>query len=429
MMYFRIICILSAIIWVDGAASDSAVNISEQVRKVFPSVVRIKVQHSTVMPEESELVSTDLGGSGFVLDNDHHIVTNAHVINDAKRIVVVDVNDTEYPATLVAKDDKSDIAVLNAGSFNAPSSFLGNSSILSAGDGIFLLGSPYSLGSSVSVGVVSAMKRFLPNYPYLHFIQTDAAINPGNSGGPAFNLNGELIGMVSTYFSRQGGYTNIGFIIPIEDIQRITRQLLSNQKVMRGYFGADLLISEKLSRKMGYQSSIMIARTYSQGPAEQSGLKAGDMIIGLNGEYFRDSGMLHRFLEKSLPDQNASITYVRSKKLFTTNIRLTNPPDKEKIISNAGTGDQAEKLGLILRENEGLIVLLSYATAQNVGIDPQDKITHINGCAIKNISDLNAQLIKLKENDIAMISILRNKETFVLPIGPAKGFKVYSNEN
>ncbi|HZF71097.1 S1C family serine protease, partial [Sulfuricurvum sp.] len=226
--------LLTLILTYPLSAMEPLFSISDQVKKVLPSIVKIKVQKNGLSSDENELISTDAGGSGFVLDSDHHLVTNAHVIGEGKKIAIIDQNNVEYVASLIAKDDKTDIAVLEAPAFNAPELTDADTTALSAGDGVFVIGSPYSLDHSVSLGIISAMERFLPNYPYIHFIQTDAAVNPGNSGGAIFDLKGELVGMTSTYFSRQGGYTNIAFAIPIEEVRRIAHTLLNDKKIIRG---------------------------------------------------------------------------------------------------------------------------------------------------------------------------------------------------
>lgn len=419
---------IAFILSITSFAAEPIFTISDHVKRVLPSIVKIKVQQTVPINDESELTSADSGGSGFVLDGEHHIVTNAHVVADGKKIVVIDNHNIEYPATLIAKDEKTDIAILNVPTFNAPVLSANNTS--SAGDGVFAIGSPYSLGHSVSLGIISAVERFLPNYPYIHFIQTDAAINPGNSGGALFNLNGELIGMTSTYFSKQGGYTNIAFAIPITDVHRVSERLLNQKKIERGYMGTELLLSERISRKLGYPSSVFISRIEPNSPAEIAGLKTGDVITAFNGNSINDGGELHRFLESSSPEETITLTLIRDKQQKILVIKLANTPLEKKEITNINSADASEKNGLILKEtSSGIEVLLSYATAKTVGIDPQDIITQINGTPIKTIQDLNTQLSKLKETEIAQITIKRNTTIITLPIGSKAAIKGYVSRN
>lgn len=410
-------------------ASEPIFNISDHVKRVLPSIVKIKVQQTMPINDESELTSADTGGSGFVLDNEHHVVTNAHVIADGKKIVIIDNHNIEYPATLIAKDEKTDIALLNVPTFDA-TVLLENNTSLSAGDGVFAIGLPYSLGHSVSLGIISAVDRFLPNYPYIHFIQTDAAINPGNSGGALFNINGELIGMTSIYFSKQGGYTNIAFALPITDVHRVAERLLNQKQIERGYMGAELLLSERISRKLGVISSVFISRIEPNSPAEAAGLKTGDIITAFNGNTINDGGELHRFLERSSPEDRITLSLIRDKQHKTVMIKLGSTPFEKKEVTNIGSADASEKNGLILRETSvGIEVLVSYATAKTVGIDPKDIILQINGIPIKTIQELNTQLSKLKEMEIALITIKRNENTIIVPIGSKSAIKGYVSRN
>jgi serine protease Do len=294
----------------------------------------------------------------------------------------------------------------------------GNSTQVSVGDNVFVIGAPYSLGLGVTVGVISALERYLPSFPYQYFMQTDAAINPGNSGGPLFNHMGELIGVATMTFSKSGTYTNIGFAIPINQAVRIANLLVSKQKIDRGYLGADLLISDKVSRKLGLKSSLLITHIDPIGPAQTAGLNAGDILTQLNDEKFTDNGMLHRYLEQSKPGDSLKLTYIRDKKYANTMISLGIVPNITAPITNIGTADQAEKLGLILEEKEREIeTIISYGSAKTSGFVKGDKIVKINGYGIKTLQEFNTQLAKLKDNEIAMISLYRNKDLIILPLG------------
>lgn len=410
-------------------AAEPFIGLSEQVKNVLPSIVKIKVQKSEPSGDENELTAGDSGGSGFILDNNSHIVTNAHVIGDAKKIAIIDYQNNEYSAVLVAKDDKTDIALLKSTAFNAPSLLENNSTVL-PGDGAFAIGSPFSLGHSVSYGIVGAINRFLPNYPYIRFIQIDAAINPGNSGGPLFNQQGELIGMVSTYFSKQGSYTNIAFAIPIADIHRIATHLIEEKKITRGYLGAELLSSERISRKLGQKTSVFVSRVEPNSPSQESGLRTGDLIIGFNAIPLNDAGELHRYLEQSRPNEIVTLTVIREKQRQNITIKLGSIPAQKKETINAGTMDNSEKLGLILREeNSEVEVIFSYSIGKIIGINPKDRIKEINGVEIRSIQEFNTQLSKLKEGEIALVKIKRESSTLVLPIGNKTALKVYSTQN
>jgi len=410
-------------------ASEPYTNLSEQVKNVLPSVVKIKVQKSEPSNDESELTATDSGGSGFVLLDKSYIVTNAHVIGNAKKIALIDHQNNEYSAILIGKDDKTDIAVLQSKGLNENQLLERNSSI-NVGEGIFAIGSPYSLGHSVTYGIVGAINRFLPNYPYIQFIQIDAAINPGNSGGPLFNQRGELVGMIATYFSKQGSYTNIAFAIPIADVHRIAALLIEEKKITRGYLGAELVSSERISRKLGQRASVFVSRIDPNSPAQQSGLQVGDLITGVNDTPIDDGGELHRYLEQSHPNEQVTLSLIREKQQKKVTLKLASASSQKKEIINAGTADSSEKLGLILREeNSEIEVIFSHGIGKIIGINPKDRIKEINGIEIKSLHEFNTQLSKLKEGEIALIKIKRENSTFIAPIGNKTALKAYSSQN
>jgi serine protease Do len=403
-------------------------NLSLHVQRVLPSIVKIKVQKSEPN-DENELTATDSGGSGFVLDNEHRIITNAHVISDAKKISIIDAFNREYSAKLIAKDDKTDIAVLESSTFNAP--VLNESNVtVSPGESVFAIGSPFSLGHSVTYGIVSANNRFLANYPYVRFIQIDAAINPGNSGGALFNQNGELIGMNSTYYSKQGNYTNIGFAIPVSDVRRIANRLIQENPIQRGYFGADLLLSERISRKLGHTASVYVGHVEPNSPADKSGLRTGDAIVAINNTQLSDGGEFHRYLEQSKANQTINLTFYREKQRINSDLILGTYPNEKKESTNAGSGDESEKMGLIVREESGIVrVVIPFQTARSVGIEAGDTIREVNKQSISTIKELNNFMAKLKDNEMALIKIERGTKLIIVPIGTKTAIKAYLSNN
>lgn len=196
--------------------------------------------------------------------------------------------------------------------------------------------------------------------------------------------------------------------------------------------GADLLISDKVSRKLGYQSSVLITHIDSKGPSESAGLKAGDILIELNDEKFTDNGTLHRYLHASKPNDILKLTYIRDKKYAKATVQLSAVPITNTPISNAGTADQAEKLGLILQEkvgDEGIEVMLSYNSAKTSGLAKGDKVVQINAVGVKTLKEFNAQLSKLKDNELAMISVRRNGDLITLPLGSKTALQGYCTLN
>ena len=394
-------------------------DLSEQVHSILPSVVKIKIQRSDESNEEGELIPFEGGGSGFVFDRDHHVITNAHVVKGAKKIVLIDIDRNEYPATLIGADEKTDVAILSAPTYTASPLTFAPGSRLSIGEPVFVVGSPFSLGHSVSAGIVSMTGRYLPNYPYLPLIQTDAAINPGNSGGVVCNRHAEVIGMASTYYTKQGNYTNIGFAISSDDFLRIGEQLVKDQKVSRAYLGAELWSSEKIARKMGYTHALLVTHVDSASPAANAGIVVGDWIVGIDRHHFRFEGELYRMLETASPSSYLSLIILREKQESDVSIQLSNAREEVKnFASNAGMPDTAEQFGLIVRENnEGITLLAAYPWIKSVGIEPGDRIISLDGNQVRTLNGLNQYLSKYKKNDVGWITLQRGDSTITLPFG------------
>jgi serine protease Do len=403
--------------------------IDKTMDQLLTSVVKIKIQQSDTVSYENDLIQSDSGGSGFVIDNNNNIITNEHVVRNAKKIYIVSAEGTEHIASLVASDEKSDIAVIFSPSFHAPKLTV-SSTLPTAGDTIYALGAPYSLGSSLSFGILSATRRTLQNYPYLQYFQTDAAVNPGNSGGALLNDKGEVIGVVAMTFLKSGGYTNIGFAIPIEEALNIATTLLKDKNITRGYLGAKLLISDKLSRKLGYPYSTIVSEVIPNSPAAFANLKSGDIIIGVNGRKLKDANTLHRVLYTSKPKETIELTLIREKKTLTTQVTLGNQIHKSPTVSNAGLGDASEKLGLIVNENGSeIVVVLTHGISKTMGILPNDIVLTVDNTAIKTIKELNTQLSKLSDNSIGLITLKRQGEIITIPIGSKTSMAVYSTIN
>jgi len=398
------------------------------IERVTPSVVKIKVQRSEPV-DDSELVQSDAGGSGFVLISPSYIVSNAHVVKNAQRISVMDYQGNEYPAQIIGKDEITDVAVLYSPLFKSSPLSVSKDFPVRVGDNVFAIGAPYSLDFSVTYGIVSALNRVLHNYPNVRFIQTDAAVNPGNSGGPLFNQNGEVIGVIATFFSKQGGYTNHGFAIPIAKAVEIAQSIIKDRSIQRGSMGADLVLSERIARKMGSPYGIYCAHIDEGRAAHKAGLRSGDLIISVNNKNFTDNGEFHRILESSHPGDKLRITYARNKELNETVVVLDEKSDSIRDNrNNAGTSDAAEKAGLIV-DAQTLSVLIAYGDAYNSGIESGDQLLTFNSSRIKNLKDLNESLSKLKEYETATVQVLRRGETLNLIYGQLKKIKGYSSHH
>ncbi|MGQ0622394.1 MAG: DegQ family serine endoprotease [Panacagrimonas sp.] len=234
-------------------------------------------------------------GSGFILWEDGYVLTNYHVVQGAKEVIVRLLDRRQLSAKIVGLDERSDLALLKIEADDLPAVTLGDSSRLRPGQWVFAIGSPFSFDYSVTAGIVSAKGRSLVSEQYVPFIQTDVAINPGNSGGPLFNLDGEVVGVNSQIYSQSGGFQGVSFSIPIDVAAKVARQLRDRGKVTRGWLGVVVQeVDRSLAQnfKMAKPEGALVSRVLPGSPAEESGLKAGDVILSFNGETLAISSSL-----------------------------------------------------------------------------------------------------------------------------------------
>lgn len=216
-------------------------------------------------------------GAGIIIGADGYIVTNAHVTEGAKKIFATTSDDKQYEAKLVGSDEKTDIALLKiADQEGFQAAEFANSDEVRVGNSVFAIGNPFGLGSSVSLGIISAKERDIEKGPYDNFLQTDATINQGNSGGPLFNRQGQIVGMNTAIFSADGQYAGIGFATPSNTVKWVANQLKTQGKISRGWLGFGVQKIKSKSENGGYVFAVDYIKENS--PAENSGLKVGDII-------------------------------------------------------------------------------------------------------------------------------------------------------
>jgi serine protease Do len=300
-------------------------SLSPLVKKVLPAVVNIAVTETVSggdMLNElpSELRDTPLGrefrrrfgnrkeqvagaGSGFIIDSSGIIVTNNHVVDHADKIIVSLTDGRQLPAKVIGRDELTDVAVIKVQSNEAlPSVTWGDSRKAEVGDWILAAGNPFGLGGSVSVGIISAQGRDLGSGPFDNFLQLDAPINPGNSGGPVFNMDGQVIGVSSVIVSPTGASVGIGFAIPSEAVSRIVSQLLAKGSIERGWLGVS--VDDR-------DSGVTIASLDRTGPAAKSGIRAGDVVVAINGDRIDSSRGLIRAVAVVPPGNSVRVTIRR----------------------------------------------------------------------------------------------------------------------
>lgn len=370
------------------------------------------------------------GGSGFIVEKDGIIVTNAHVVGKADEILVQLSDRRELPAKLIGKDDRSDVAVLQIDANDLPAVKIADVNDLKVGQWVMAVGSPFGLDYTATQGIISSLGRNLPSDNYTPFIQTDAAVNPGNSGGPLFNTKGEVIGINSQIYTSTGSYAGVSFAIPIDLAMDVVEQLKSNGKVVRGWLGvqiqdvnADLAKTFKLDKPQGALISMIVPN----GPAAQSDLKVGDLILSFNGKTINQSSELPVLVSRAKVDEKAQLEILRDGKKQTIDVEIK-AIDGEKLTSQSQ--DAANNyLGLVVEDlpadsvQKGVVVsLVSEGAAADVGIRRGDIISQINGQNITSVSDFNSAVVNVQPGEVVRLLVQRGQNSYFVAV-PVKDIK------
>ncbi len=280
------------------------------------------------MPREEPRQSL---GSGLIVEAEGYVLTNNHVIQNARMITVRLADEEEYEARVVGRDPRTDLALLKIqGARQLPTVTLGDSDRLRVGDWVLAIGNPFGLEQTVTAGIVSAKGRVIGAGPYDDFIQTDAPINPGNSGGPLFNTRGEVVGINSAIFSQTGGSVGIGFAIPIDLVKELLPQLKTKGRVTRAWLAVSIAaVTPELAGKLGRteRDGALIAEVLPKGPAARAGIRAGDVVVAFQGRPIRRADELPRLTARAPVDSVAELTLVREGKALTVRVRLEELPE------------------------------------------------------------------------------------------------------
>jgi len=371
-------------------------------------------------------------GSGFIVDDEGHILTNNHVVSGADKIKVTLDDKREFEAKLIGKDPDTDVAVIKIDKDNLPVANLGDSDKIRVGEIVIAIGSPFELNRTVTSGIVSATGRSsvgIVNYE--DFIQTDAAINPGNSGGPLINIKGEVIG-INTAIATGGmssGNVGVGFAIPINMARNVMDQLLSGKKIVRGWLGISLQdVDQSIADKYGLKEPKGALVAEVSGPAEESGLKPGDLITEFDGKNVKDGNDLKKMVANNKPGEKIKIKAIRDGKEKDFSVELAERTEDaiSKLTGRPGSGDQSQEewLGMSVRElTEEDAQRLGYKTEKGVlviDVNPSgaaarvdnppkrgDLILEIEGKAIKSIDDYRKAIEEFKDEKSIMIRLRR----------------------
>ena len=363
-------------------------------------------------------------GSGFIIDASGIVVTNNHVIENADKISVILANDEVFEAELIGRDQKTDIAVLkiDPGSSTLTAVSFGDSDKLRVGDWVMAIGNPFGLGGTVTAGIVSARGRDIGSGPYDDFIQTDASINRGNSGGPLFNLDGEVIGINTAIFSQTGGSVGIGFAISANLATQVVQQLQDFGRTRRGWLGVFIQeVTDDIAESLGLESAngALVASVTEDGPADQAGLQAGDVILKFDGKNVEKSRDLPRIVAETAVEKTVEVELVRNGKKLVRTVTLGELEQAENgglltSKTEPGTPETLDDIGLAvapldeavaeqfdLEADENTVVVVDVAEtgpAGQRGIQPGDIIRRINQAAVTSVKQLADKIREAKQS-------------------------------
>jgi len=389
------------------------------------------------MPKERREQSL---GSGVIVDKEGIILTNNHVVADAKKLKVTLFDGQEFDAEIIGTDPKSDLAVIRLkGDFKKLKPFnFGDSDKLRLGEIVLAIGNPFGLQHTVTMGIVSAKGRSgMGIEEYEDFIQTDAAINPGNSGGALINMSGELVGINTAILSNQGsfqpGNQGVGFAIPSNMAKLIVKQLIDGGKVVRGWLGVGIQdVTHDIADVMNLPSSkgVLISDIYEDTPAEKAGLKAGDIITRVNSKDIDNASQLRNKIAILGADVKVTLAVLRDGSEKNIKVKLGILPEDKQLASlgrESGAGNEGEIKALSIaplnrtnRSNyqipndvaNGVIVtnIEQDSPAQETGLLPGDVIMEINHKTVDSVDMFIKEYKKSKEN--VLIYVYRNGRRF-----------------
>ncbi len=465
-------------------STSEVLTLPEIFNRTENSVVQITstspVSNSLVIRNGEQIPQDDVAlGSGFVYDQDGHIITNTHVISDPNNVEVTFVDGDSYSAKVIGQDPYSDIAVIqitdDGFQKQIPPLKASNSSTLQVGEQVIAIGNPFGLSGTLTSGVISQMGRVLPNditgYSISNIIQTDAAINPGNSGGPLLNSKGEMVGMNTAIFSNTGVYSGVGFAIPSNMVQKVVSSLLKNGSYEHPYMGiTGITLSPEISNAshLNDTKGILVVDITADSPADKAGIRGGDVLTSVDGQDIRLGGdviaavdnqsvramedLLSYLEEQKAVGENIELTVIRDGKTERIDLMLSARPSQgteNKSQPNQGpeqlkerpalginginmTPEMAERMNLT-QSQKGFLVedIISGGPADLAGIRGGYKVANINGSdinlggdivvgidekVVNTIQDIQSYLDTKKVGDTVQLQVIREGQEITIPL-------------
>jgi serine protease Do len=379
--------------------------------KAVRSVVSIKVEPVGSVPfphrqddDARPDSSTTSLGSGLIIGPDGYILTCAHVLAHAGLVHVTLASGRRYKARVVGVDRNSDLGLLKIDATGLHAAAIGSGAALKPGQPVAAIGAPYGFGHSVTAGVVSATSRHLASEKYISLIQTDVPINPGSSGGPLLDASGQVVGINSDIYSRQGGYTGVSFAVPIDVALNIVRQLKHDGEVARGWLGVGLSqVTAVEARKDGLKRPIgaRVTHIVKHSPAAASELQVGDVIIAFNGvdvDAVRDVPPLVGSARIGDP---ATLEVVRDGSRVDIAVRIGRLERRDDDFIVALDKGRIDRFGMATRnitnsaradapDRRGVVVQYAAGVARQAGIVPGDVVSRFDGHPVDNVDALHA---------------------------------------
>ncbi len=378
-------------------------------------------------------------GSGFVIESNGYILTNAHVVEGATTIYVTLPDKREFKAKLIGADKRTDVALVKIEATGLARLPIGDSSKVRVGEWVLAIGSPFGLENTVTAGIVSAKSRDTGDY--LPFIQTDVAVNPGNSGGPLLNTRGEVVGINSQIFSRSGGYMGISFAIPMDEAMRISNQLRSTGKVSRGRIGVAIAeVSKEVAESLGLNKArgALVRNIEVGAPADKAGLEPGDIILSFNERAIEKSSDLPRIVGDTRPGSKVSLMVWRKGAQKELSITVADMEPAEKVAAKKQDDEPAttttNALGVgVIDVSDAKRRELSIKTGVEIQAlaedGPLSRAGARVGDVIVRLGDVD--IIASKQFEIAVKAVTKNSKsvavfirrgdsTLVIPVKPGK---------
>jgi serine protease Do len=421
----------------------NGLNFAPLVKRVRPAVVKV-ISESIVerggttfgddffdrffsVPKRREKVSGV--GSGFLISPDGYILTNYHVVKNAVKISIFDINGKEYKSKKIGVDPRTDLALLKIKGNNLPYIELGDSNGVEVGEWVLAIGNPFYQDLSVTAGIISAKGRQLGAADIEDFLQTDAAINRGNSGGPLINMDGKVIGINSVIIAPTGGNVGIGFAIPSNLAKKVVDDLKSKGRVVRGFLGVNIQsISDADAKELDLEmGGVLIVRVEDDSPAQKAGLKKYDLVVEVNNSKIKTAEELKIKIANLSPGDEIRLTIYRGSKRQKVTVKVGEAPDSVKfrtqddgnsmdlgMVLVKNTPSLARKYGL--RTSKGLVVqsVKRGGVAQENRIKEGDVILAINRTEIKSVEEFRRIIAQKKSGSSVFFYVNRNGDEFFI---------------